>query len=273
MKTSNEEILKEVDNCPPHCKHFTPFLNDFELLSEDHYKYLEKFHSEGDIVYDQETVYIRAIMVFLCASWEAFVEDLLSNSVNFLCDNVTNVSKLPKTLRKLIASKIKDEKYELSPWELADNGWREYLKKYVKERVNGMNTPRSEKIRKLYEDFLEIDILKDWEWTITKGSQSIKYDMKDNIAWIDGFVSNRCEIAHGRAVTNLQDYVRVTSTIHRLVQISSLMHNRVCLSLEEITQKSPWRKLDSTPDWSDPLVKAEAQDISKNKSTVSEPLR
>jgi hypothetical protein len=69
----------------------------------------------------------KSAIVLTCAFWEAFVEDLASESLRHLAEHAESPSMLPLDLRKSVVKAIlrnQKNKNELAPWDLAGDGGR-----------------------------------------------------------------------------------------------------------------------------------------------------
>lgn len=124
----------------------------------------------------------RSAIVMLCAAWERYNEDLLIEAIDKICDSVTDISLLNKKIKKTISSKVKLDKNESKPIELAGDGWKSVWKSYAVSETKLLNTPKSNKLKTLFEKYLGItDYTKMWTSDTNE---------------IDDFVSVRGDIAH-----------------------------------------------------------------------------
>lgn len=237
-------------NIPMHLRKFwDTMMQDMDRLQKDHLNLLANGVPEGEHFVEKDSVYLRAMVVLLCAGWEAFVEDLLESAVNLIIDNTDDGSKLPKTLRKLVADEIRRGKNELSPWLLSGNKWKEYVRVYCRTKISKLNTPTSEHIKRVYVELLNVDILEAWEWEYDAGADGmVRFDRENNSQIIDDFVSCRGSIAHGRGVFKYSTlpllYVGAVFS-----EISGRMTNKVNTLLEQLTGRLPWPTFRSNIDW------------------------
>lgn len=143
----------------------------------------------------------KSAVIQVCAVWEAYVEDLLHEAIDHLSLNLTDPSKLPLTLRKLIAKQVREDKNELSPWELAGTGWQLVLAKNIKALkssfTSGWNTPKSHPVKELFEKGLGLsDVTTAWKRTTLTVAKARKK--------LDDYVSLRGDIAHrSKALTSV----------------------------------------------------------------------
>ena len=90
---------------------------------------------------------------------------------------------MPKNVKKLISKKVKAEKNELTPIELADDGWKEVWMRYALQETELLNTPNINNLSKLFKNYLGIK------------------DFRDLLRWNDGdiidlFIDVRWDITH-----------------------------------------------------------------------------
>lgn len=125
----------------------------------------------------------RSAIVMLCAAWERYNEDLLIEAIENICDSITDINLLNKKIKKTISSKVKQDKNESKPIELAGDGWKSVWKSYAVSETKVLHTPKSNKLKALFDTYLGIpDYTKIWSTT--------------NPDEIDTFVSVRGDIAH-----------------------------------------------------------------------------
>jgi len=139
----------------------------------------------------------RSAIVMLCAAWERYNEDLLLESISYLAITIHDINLLPKEIRKLLSAKVKSDKNEIKPIELAGDGWKTVWLNYAKQEAQLLNTPKSDKLKNLFSRYLGIaDFITFWR----TGTSSN----------IDEFVSDRGDIAHNgnRAAYMRMDQLR-----------------------------------------------------------------
>jgi hypothetical protein len=167
----------------------------------------------------------KSAIVLICAFWEAFVEDLLEEALEFIVHHVTDPQKLPLDLRKTIARAVKQDKNELSPWDLADGGWKSILASNLTgakgKYLTNWNTPKSANIRELYLQALGFpDLPAKWQRSWLSNQKAIKR--------LDDFVVLRGAIAHrGKAGQSVKKVVVKDSLAHikELVQFTDVAVN------------------------------------------------
>jgi len=66
----------------------------------------------------------KAAVVFTCAAWEAFCEDLVREAIEHIVEDCSDPAKVPPLLRTMISEGIKKEPHAHSAWRMAGIGWR-----------------------------------------------------------------------------------------------------------------------------------------------------
>ena len=77
----------------------------------------------------------KSALILLCAAWEAYVEDLLSESLEFVISKVSNPTELPQKLQKKLCAHVKKEKHELKALELCGDGWKKLCREIIEINV------------------------------------------------------------------------------------------------------------------------------------------
>src|SRR3989442_15470552 len=65
----------------------------------------------------------KSAVVLICAFWESYLEDVIEEALDRIVSKTTDIVKLPLDLRKVVAKAIKQDAHDLSPWNLAGDGW------------------------------------------------------------------------------------------------------------------------------------------------------
>jgi hypothetical protein len=246
--------IKFDTRTPTHLRNFMNTMLDIDIILESHTKFLLD-QSGKDECDDEDTIFLRSAYMLLCSAWEAFVEDLITNGVSHLIEN-SDFENLPKPLLKKIAIGVKSDKNDLSPWQLAGDKWKSYLNKYLEGRVQLFNTPKSKNIDGLFVEFFDLKILEYWNWEYeVPGGNTVLFSSENTINWIDGFISDRGAIVHGRAESKPRNSIIFMNIYHRINKVNSLMNNHLSDRLEQITKKRPWENINYNIDWL-PYLKA-----------------
>src|SRR5262245_25819107 len=93
----------------------------------------------------------KSAIVLTCAVWEAFIEDLVGEAIKHLLKHLSDPTKLPTALKQEIAKAVKEDKNELSPWNLAGDAWKVKLQsnadQLIAKYTGAWNTPKSAQIK------------------------------------------------------------------------------------------------------------------------------
>jgi RiboL-PSP-HEPN len=135
----------------------------------------------------------KAAVVLITAIWEAFCEDLAAEALTHLVEHSKSPLSLPMDLRRRIARELAKDRHELAVWQLADDGWRNLLRKrqneLQEERNRRLNTPKTVQIDEFFQSSLGIGPISEaWTWSGMSAEQARKK--------LDGYVALRGEIAH-----------------------------------------------------------------------------
>jgi hypothetical protein len=125
-------------------------------------------------------VYIlnKATYVLVASLWEAYCEDVVAESMNLLIDHVPTWKKLPHRLARDVAKEVRHaDTALLVPWELAGDGWRQYLKDRqdarAYERNYDFSGPKSANIERFFGESLGLPRMRDI-WRNTEGAEVCK---------------------------------------------------------------------------------------------------
>lgn len=198
-------------------------LVDVEKLIETHE---ELNHSGGG---RRSLGYItRSGVVMLCAAWELYLEELLAESAEKIAEKADSPKSLPLAVQKELAATVKKAKNDLEPLKLAGFGWRSVYLEHIKETIENIHSPKSNKVDDIFHRLLGVAVLSDC-WS----------DGKDKI---DGFVETRGEIAHRGSDAS---YVRIGALKKYREQIERAVEdtdNSVADHIKSITTRSPWNR-------------------------------
>jgi hypothetical protein len=123
----------------------------------------------------------------------AYCEDIVSEAIEHIVTNASSAQILGITIKQKIAKEIKDNPHQLIVWEIADNGWRTFIRerhrKLEEERNLKLNTPKSYFIKDLFDKNLGMpDISEQWYWQKMSSDQAKTK--------LDEYVTLRGAIAH-----------------------------------------------------------------------------
>ena len=131
----------------------------------------------------------KSVVIFVCAAWEAYCEDVVLEAVSHLIDDCPDHNALPEKPKALIAENLKQQKNPKALWQVAGEGWRQAYEDHVKEQVSKLNTPKPDNLAKLFENTLGLKAIhSNWKWTGCSNAHAKKR--------LSTFIELRGEIAH-----------------------------------------------------------------------------
>jgi hypothetical protein len=183
--------------------------------------------------HDVEVLHKSAI-VLLVACWEAFVEDLVAATLDWMIFQAKDHQVFPHVVLERIGSTHSG----IHAWKLAGNGWKQALRDNLKEilaRTTGtLNTPKSEQVNILFEKTIGLkNISRFWHWQGRPAAKSAQA--------LDDLIAMRGAIAHrvsGAEHVRLKD---VSEAEYLVCQLAATSHNAVCDYLEATFDRRPWR--------------------------------
>jgi hypothetical protein len=179
----------------------------------------------------------KAVVVFVCAAWESYCEDLVDEAVRHIVADCPDHTKLPKGLRLLIAKQAKDDLNPLSPWDLAADGWKTLIANnastYIKSWTGKWHTPKPVPVDELFLKCLGVtDISNRWTWP---GCTS--YDARRKL---DEFVVLRGDIAHRLTADPALLKQQGLDFASHVDQLASITDREIGKHLMTITGKTYW---------------------------------
>ena len=153
----------------------------------------------------------RAALLFLCSSWEVYIEQVANESGNIISKKLSGPAELPETVKKTLCSIVKCSKHELSPVSFA-NDWKNYYCTQIMTYTAKLNTPKKDKVMELFNKYLGIS-----------GEEIIAE--APSLNRINKIVSDRGSIAHNVYADEylkketVDDYYQVISQIVKEIEI------------------------------------------------------
>ena len=177
-------------------------------------------------------VLFRSAIVLMVSHWEAYVEDICEEALDHIVTNISDHQKLPKELKKQVAKEIKNSLNENEAWELADHGWKNYVRKrmeyFRQERNRSFNTPKSENTKIFVMKILGIEeICECWA-----------FDSKDSAIiskQLDALIEIRGEIAHRGRIGKKLDAKFITEQNAFLRKLASKTGGRINKHVKKVT--------------------------------------
>lgn len=100
--------------------------------------------------------FTRAAIVFLCSSWEVYVEQIALESGKIISSRMNTPSDLPVVIQKTISLVVKNAKHDLEPVRLAVD-WKDYYHKIIEKYIANLNTPKNAQVTELFHKYIGID--------------------------------------------------------------------------------------------------------------------
>ncbi|MBL7205373.1 MAG: hypothetical protein ISS63_13770 [Desulfobacteraceae bacterium] len=185
----------------------------FNANTKDIKRLLELHKKEGGIQKGRRyglEVLNKSAIVLITAYWEAYCEDIAAEGLEHIIEHSKSAKALPKELKKEIAKVINSKKNELELWEIADDGWRTYLKDRLSElqarRNRRLNTPKSDNIDELFRSAVGISkISSEWRWNKKMTAQRAREKL-DKYVTLRGAIAHRGQYSESVKKADVDDY-------------------------------------------------------------------
>lgn len=202
---------------------FQKNLCQVDRLIETYEHELERDKKRGKRSLDHLT---RAGLIFLCSSFEVYVESVVRESGKFVTRKIHLPKGLPEAVKKNISNSVKKEKHELSPVLFYDD-WKQYYNNMIFYETKHLNTPKVDNIRQLLLNYFGID---------NSEIDDSDFPFKD----LDEIITTRGEIAHNifaekyfKKITLLEYRDTIKACVK---EIDNLLYRKI----PEITRYKPW---------------------------------
>lgn len=195
------------------------------------------FHTEtgGDLQgrrYGLE-VLNKAVVVFVCAAWEAYCEDVILEAKGHILSGCDDPGLLSNHAKTPIANALRESRAHLDVWELAGNGWKTLWESQVNAKVAKLNTPKSAELTKLYKQTLGIgEITHNWYWQNCNNGKA-----KDRL---DKLVTKRGEIAHKLITEDAVKKIHGETFYSHVKLLAERIEITVADKVQEMTGTRPW---------------------------------
>lgn len=108
-------------------------------------------------------------VIFVASAWEAFVEEVATQAIDYILNKATSHSDVPLPIRKATAKGLESDKNDLKVWDLAGDGWKPVVTQYrdqvIKDEIATFNTPKPHNVDALYKKLLGIEsVSSNWAW-------------------------------------------------------------------------------------------------------------
>lgn len=179
----------------------------------------------------------KSAIIFACAAFEAFIEDLASRSFDHIVSKSKDYKALPKSILKSIAEAVRNDKNEIKVWDLAGDGWRTVAESHktalIRKYVGPFNTPKPHNIESLLRELTGFPLpLRTWQWMGMSAATS-KGRLKT-------FVELRGALAHGAKPAPPVLKKDVTAYIKLLALLSVRLSNDMRAYCSKVTGEEPW---------------------------------
>lgn len=179
----------------------------------------------------------KSAILFVCAAFEAFIEELATRSFDHITQSAKDHSALPKPILKAIAEILRNDKNEIKVWALAGDGWKAVAESYktqlIKKYVGPFNTPKPHNVEALLKELTGFPMPSSvWQW---KGMSAASAKEK-----LKTFVELRGSLAHGNKPSNPVLKKDVVSYLSFLAPLSVRFSNEMRTYCTDVTGKAPW---------------------------------
>jgi hypothetical protein len=175
----------------------------------------------------------KGAIVLLVACWEAYVEDLVKLSLEFMIAQSTTHEVFPVAVLERVASRNAG----LNAWKLCGDGWKAALRDSLTEvlaRTTGsLNTPKTAQVDELFKKALGIDSLSShWRW---KGRSVAQVTTA-----LDDLVTLRGSIAHRVTASKSVRKKDVIEARHLISRLAARSSNQLRAFVRTQVGKHPW---------------------------------
>jgi len=216
-------------------KAYTNFLKNAEGIDAlvEMYKAFIEVYEDGEIPEEYDVLF-RSAVVLMVSNWEAYIEDISSEALQHIVEFSTQASKLPKEIKKIVAKEVKADLNEIAVWDLADEGWKKYLKLRLAKlqliRNREFQSPKAAHTKNFISDTIGIeDITSAWSFN--------EMTPQENASKLDKLVSDRGDIAHRGQLGHKLKLSDVEESIEFLRKLVSKTGGRINSHLKKTTGK------------------------------------
>lgn len=170
----------------------------------------------------------RAVIVFVSACWESYIEDSAREAFDYMLRFSTTPDVFRARVKTLAARELRDSKDERRIWELAGSGWKKTLLDHrdtvLENWLKDFNTPKSRQVAELFHGLLNLpDITKDWTWVDMTPEQA-RTKLDEYIA-IRGNIAHRTK--HDRAVHKNMGKDFMTHVVRLVEQTDEVLYEHL----------------------------------------------
>ena len=170
--------------------------------------------------------FTRAALIFLCSSWEVYIEEIGRESVNKVISVIDNPRNLPIIVQKTLSKKVKEKKNELEPMIFAKD-WKAYYRNEINEFTQRLNTPKNQNVTEMFNKYL--------------GMNNVREKMC-KLSDVNEIVKTRGDIAHNVFAEEYLSKNLVLEYLDTINEIVVQVELALWEYLPEITDgKRPWQ--------------------------------
>jgi hypothetical protein len=178
----------------------------------------------------------KSAIVLLVACWEAYVEDLVKSTLEFLIDKAADHAVFPKNVLERVASKNSG----INSWNLAGAGWKKALSDNLAEvlakTIGTLNTPKTAQVDELFSKTLGHNKLSScWAWpgrSVLDASKAL-----DDLVTLRGTIAHR--VKHSKSVRKKH----VEDAIDLVSRLATKSNNEMCSFVHKLVGKYPWDEI------------------------------
>ncbi|MFA5811064.1 MAG: HEPN domain-containing protein [bacterium] len=175
----------------------------------------------------------KSAIVILTACWEAYIEDLCRESLDFLMKNLEIPDLLSASMKVAASRSLRENRDEREVWKLAGSGWKSIVKPFILNSVDSFNTPKTDNVDELVERATGLKKLSQrWKWRgmSTKGSKRK----------LDSLIKIRCDIAHAVSSAKPVRKGHVQDALDFIKRLVSVSDGECRKQIHNVTNKYPW---------------------------------
>lgn len=172
----------------------------------------------------------RSGVLMLCASWETYIEDVLTEGVDFISQTLETPSNLPNRVKGKLSQTVKNSKHNFAVLELSGAGWKRVYHDACCHDCGALNTPKVHQVSELFLNWLGVE------------QNELKAAWRHDPSDLNDFVRLRGDIAHRGAGA---PYVRITdlTKLKEMIDDFSVDTDRFLSDhIREIAGKRPWNR-------------------------------
>lgn len=175
----------------------------------------------------------KSAIVLATTCWEAFIEDLALNAMEFMLMHVDDPRLLPVSVLVSASNQLIRDKDERRVWDLAGDGWKAVLKAYCGSTLSCLNTPSHKNIDRLFDNLLGLkNLSSSWKWQGVTNKRALTR--------LDMLITTRGDIAHRLNHHNYITKQDVLDAMKLVLNISVISTNTVREHLHKAVGSEPW---------------------------------